>query len=139
MRIYGGSLALSWHSRCSVEAGGGKTHQRFADGRNPGCWIPPHCCLQDRQEGWVLAVFYQPSFHGGGALLLQNHLPGTLMKAAMVHSDRSRAFSLILSLLHHIICCLALAAHFSLISLQLGTIGPPPTPHPHSSQPQTSR
>lgn len=50
-------------------------------------------CRTDRRGGCLL-LFYQPSFHGGGALLLQNHLPGTLMKAAMVHS---RPFQGILS------------------------------------------
>jgi len=57
MRIYGGSLALSWHSRCSVEVGGGKLISCFtSDGRNPGCPGSLYCCLQDRQEGWVLAA-----------------------------------------------------------------------------------
>lgn len=92
-------------------------------------------CRTDRRgRCWLL--FYQPSFHGGGALLLQNLLPGTLMEAAVVHSNLSRAFSLILSLLHYIICCLALSCPFFLISLQLGTACTTP---PHSNQPQTSR
>lgn len=102
-------------------------------------WIPP--LLPAGQTGGVGACCYFTSlaFMGVGLSSYRTNLPGTLMKA-MVHS---RPFQGILSDTEppsHNMLPGSLAAHFSLISLQLGTISPPPTPpHPHSNQPQTSK
>ena len=94
MRIYGGSLALSWHIGCSVEVGGDSSAASLLMAGIRGALDPSTAAFRTDRRGGCWLLFYQSSFHGGGALFLQKLLPGTLMEAAVVHS---RPFQGILS------------------------------------------
>lgn len=99
-------------------------------------WIPP--LLPAGQTGGVGVGCYFTSlaFMGVGLSSYRTSCQAPSWRQQWFIPDLSRAFSLILSLLHYIICCLALSCPFFLISLQLGTACTTP---PHSNQPQTSR
>ena len=100
-------------------------------------WIPP--LLPSGQTGGVGVGCYFTSlaFMGVGLSSYRNSCQAPSWRQQWFIPDLSRAFSLILSLLHYIICCLAPSCPFFLISLQLGTLSPSCTTPPPRTQ--TSR
>lgn len=78
----------------------------------------------------MLAALYQPSlgWWSGEPLLSENLLPGTLMKAAVVHSRSFQGICSDADPLRDVICCLAPSCPL----LPHVTAAGYPQPHPHT-------